>query len=152
MSETMKLPDGVSARTVYLARDEREFSSVRDAVEYNEDLARAEAATAALESGATVYDAAVISSRFKQHPPHEALKRITASTPLIISYWQCRDNPGYRVGRFLPDGDVYVSGDAGGYSGPYGSSVTIRDLVRYVEDTLRKHPELEATHAQPAEG
>lgn len=139
MAETTNLPEGVRAETVFLARDERKFSSVREAVEHNEDLARSERATEALRNGASVYDAVKINSRFPHHDVPEILKRITAETPLIISYWQCRDTPEYQVIALDQSGDAYVSGDS------YGNRVNFRDLARYAADTLAKHPHLAAT-------
>lgn len=144
-SRAPSLPEGVTARTVYVALDGSEHSSVRGAADKNEAIARAERANAMLADGATVYDAARAWSWMDNPTIPEVLRRITKDTPLIISHWQCRDTPGYSVCRFENDEYyVYVGGDAGSWSGPYGSKITLADIARYAEDTLRKHPELAA--------
>lgn len=145
------LPEGVTAKTVYVARNGKEHDDPRGALEANEDIARAEAANALLQAGATVWEAARAWSRWPQHEPPPILKQITKDTPLIISHWQCRDEPGYRVISFQDDAyHIYVGGDAGSWSGPYGNRMPIGDLAAYVENTLRKHPEL-AVPPPPAE-
>ncbi|MGW9250496.1 hypothetical protein [Streptomyces badius] len=138
-----RLPDGVTTRTVYVALDGSEHGSVRGAVDKNEAIARAERANAMLAAGATVYDAARAWSWMDNPSIPDVLRKVTKDTPLIISHWQCRDTPGYTVCHFENDEYfVYVGGDAGSWSGPYGSKITLADIARYAEDTLRKHPEL----------
>ncbi len=149
MAETKQLPDGVTARTVYVARDGREFHSILSAVHHNEDLGRAEAATAILHGGGSVYDAALAAGRTK---PAAILQSITAATPLVISHWQCRDTPGYTVARFDSPYTLFVGGDAGSWSRPYGAEVTLEELARYAEDTFRRFPDLAVPSPIRSEG
>lgn len=149
-----ELPDGVTARTVYVAIDGSEHHSVRGAVDKNAAISRAERANAMLAAGASVYDAARVWSWMDNPSVPEVLRKLTKDTPLIISYWQCRDTPGYTVCRFEDDGyHVFVGGDAGSWSGSYGNKLTLADIARFAEDTLSKHPELasQGTAARSAE-
>jgi hypothetical protein len=134
---------------VCVARDGREFHSITSAVHHNEDLDHAEAATAILHGGGTVYDAALAAGRTK---PADILRSITTATPLVISHWQCRDTPGYTVARFDSPYTLFVGGDAGSWSGPYGAEVTLEELARYAEDTIRRYPEIAARSAAPTDG
>lgn len=136
-------PEGVGFEISYVAQDGSTHHSVRSAVERNESIARAQAATDLLAAGASVWEAARAWSPFPDPKLPEVLKLITKDTPLIISHWQCRDEPGYKVCRFEDDGYyIFVGGDAGSWSGSYGSKVMLLDLARYADDTLRKHPNL----------
>jgi len=76
------------------------------------------------------------------------LKAINKDTQLIISHWQCRDEPGYKPVRIELDGAIFVYGNAGSWSGPYGGKVKLSDLLRYYRDTKREL----AARAKRAEG
>ncbi len=56
------------------------------------------------------------------------LDEVYQSTQLVIPLWQCRDTPGYRPLHVTPDGNVYVWGDAGAWSGPYGHACSAREV------------------------
>ena len=71
-------------------------------------------------------------------PAYHGLAEVTKDTKLIISHWQCRDQPGYQPRHVDSDGMVYVSGDAGSWSGPYGSKCSPQDVARYWLDTKAK--------------
>jgi len=59
------------------------------------------------------------------------LDSIFASTKLVISHWQCRDQPGYSPIDVRPDGLVRVFGDAGSWSGPYGNWCSLHEIAEY---------------------
>ena len=69
----------------------------------------------------------------------EILYSVTSESKLVVSHWQCRDTPGYKPIRFLPGLSMRVWGDAGSWSGPYGGTVKLADLVQYA---LHKNSEL----------
>jgi hypothetical protein len=139
-------PEGVSFEVSYVAQDGSRHHDVRSAVERNDSIVRTQAATDLLAAGASVWEAARAWSPFPDPKLPDVLKYITKDTPLIISHWQCRDEPGYKVCRFEEDGYyIFVGGDVGSWSGSYGSKITLLDLARYAEDTLRKHPHLAST-------
>ena len=102
-----------------------------------EDL---EVANEMLESGATVWSALVRANARAAYdwakvcgPSYEEpLSKLTKDTKLTISHWQSQDTPGYSPVRITKRGDVFVFGDAGSWSGPYGDNVSLKDLCRYV--------------------
>jgi len=63
------------------------------------------------------------------------LERVTQKTKMVISHWQCSDNAGYSPQYFLSNLTLFVHGDAGVWSGSYGSNVKLADLVRYAKIT-----------------
>lgn len=129
-----ELPEGVRAKTIYIARDDSKHAYLEWAVDRNRLLDRLAEANRVLEAGGSVY-AAAEAAGFHGHD--ETLKRITKDTPLVISHWQCRDTPGYRVCEFRPDG-IHVWGDAGSWSGPYGNVIPLATVAAYAKDTLAR--------------
>lgn len=63
------------------------------------------------------------------------LMRITKDTGLVIEHWQCKSRPGYKPLELDHECRVWVYGDAGSWSGPYGNWVTLKDLLRYARAT-----------------
>lgn len=59
------------------------------------------------------------------------LYKITKDTKLVIEHWQCKDNPGYQIHMIDRHMRYHARGDVGSWSGLYGSSITIHELVRY---------------------
>lgn len=114
--------------------DGKVYTWERGAVCHQEDIDRSELANAALESGKSIAECMRIWGRNEIAPVFD---RMTKDTPLIISHWQCRDTPGYKVCRFEP-GEIFVHGDAGSARGGYGSMMSALDLQRYAEDTFRR--------------
>lgn len=103
----------------------------------------AKLATLALEGGSDLADAyALFYSLAYEFSIDEgtraALVGVTRKSKLVISYWQCSDKAGYQPWRINPDGSIYVHGDVGSWSGPYGGDVNPRDLIRYIEDTRQR--------------
>lgn len=139
---TEPLPPGIRTETAYVARDDSRHRYLDDAVRRNQNLDEIDAANALLEAGAALYDA--VKAWGRSEPP-DVLRQINKDTPLIISHWQCSDDPAYKVCKFDLRG-IWVWGDPGKWSGPYGNFVSVRDLERYVETTLKKHPCLALSH------
>ena len=128
--------------TRYRAIDGREFPCEEQCIDWEQWLEDLDAANTMLANGATVWDAMC---RAKVRCGYDwstvcrkqwmaALSGLTRSTKLVISHWQCRDTPGYSPIRILPNERLWVAGDAGSWSGPYGREVEIRDLARYAND------------------
>lgn len=125
--------------------DGQVFTFESSAVDHQDRLDRAELATKALRDGASVGVALRDHGFMHSSQPLHELDDMFTTSELIISYWQCRDTPGYQPYAILPDGSVMVGGDAGSWSGGYSSPVHPRDLVRYWVDTkaqLAKYPGL----------
>ncbi len=76
-----------------------------------------------------------ILDRFGGAVPDDILYRVTKDSRLSIPHWQCHDAPGYRPTRFLRGlGSLWVFGDVGSWSGPYGGEVRLAYLVRYAKN------------------
>lgn len=115
--------------------DGKLFTIEASAVDHQERIERAARATAAIESGCSVGVALRDHGFIHPAQPHHELDDLYANSELIISYWQCCETPGYKPSTVRFDGCVYVSGDAGSWTGAYGGHVEIRELVRYWTDT-----------------
>ncbi len=112
--------------------DGKEHSSFGVAAGWEAKRADAATATDLLEMGLSVANCL----RAIRYAPDidPILERVTKDTQLVISHWQCKDTPGYKVARFLPGGRVFVYGDAGSWDGPYGGDVKIDSLTRYAKE------------------
>lgn len=124
--------------TVYVTEDGKHHSRESEAQEWAEWLDDLSAANEMFRNGSTLLAAinrACQSASWKclYDGPEEAaiLAKITKDTGFVISHWQCRYTPGYKVCDLLPDDKLYVYGDAGSWSGPYGGRVSVSDLIRY---------------------
>lgn len=112
--------------------DGEEHYSIEAAQRHVEQIVRVNRANSVLNSGGSVADALrAFSTRGDIDP---ILERVNKETKLVISYWQCRETPGYQPREFHVNGQLWVYGDAGGHTGSYGNEVTISDLVRYAKD------------------
>lgn len=117
--------------------DGKVFTILSAAEHWQVSLNGAVVANRMLESGANLRDCMLcggLASREAMERMPE-LAEVTKDTKLIIRYWQCRDEPGYRPSEIQADGDVFVYGDAGSWSGPYGNACSLRDIVTYWADT-----------------
>jgi hypothetical protein len=120
--------------TKYRTTDEKEFSHPDWADEHQLNVDRAEKATELLNAGNSILAALSESGlREAEHIP-ELMAKVTKDSKLVISYWQCRDTPGYSPNRIRHDGLIYCYGNAGSWSGPYGGWVPLQDLERYAKD------------------
>ncbi len=122
----------------FVAEDGKEFSVKEEALRWDERIIQARAATEAFREGATFLEAVERSewAKIDGEEHREILNRITRDTKLIISYLQGRDTPGYKVTRFDTDGSIGVYGDAGSWSGPYGSSLGLFSIIIYAKETF----------------
>jgi len=108
--------------------------STRESAEYDEELyLKIEKANERFQNGENLYDV-LKDLGVARYRLHKILKKINRDTKLKIPHWQCRNTPGYQVIKINPDLTIFVHGDAGSWSGPYGENVTIEDLVRYMNN------------------
>ena len=101
------------------------------AADYQFALDRAEAANEMLKEGFSVGQ---ILEHFEWPVDDPILNDVTKDSKLVIWHWQCRDTPGYQPIRFNRDFTLYVAGDAGSWSGPYGDDVRLSCLVGYAKN------------------
>ena len=118
--------------TRWKTSDGKEHTCCEWAYEWEVKIESAAKATEMLEAGHSVADC--LRDMAYKLEIDQILEQVTKKTQLVISHWQCRDTPGYKVTRFLPGGGVIVYGDAGSLSGAYGGDVSISDLIRYAKD------------------
>lgn len=126
--------------TMYETSDGDLHRSVEQATFSQGRIEATRKAMAQFEAGASLR-AALLSNNLIRPDSYPELEDLVAKSELVIEHWQCRTQPGYRVVKLLKDGDVYVFGDAGSWSGPYGNQCTLRDVVRYWLDTKRRADE-----------
>lgn len=99
---------------------------------------RAAHANAILNNGGSVLQAMTEAGYpVPDHDEKALLACITKKTDISIRYWQCRDEPGYRVQYFTTNGNVHLYGDVGSWTGSYGGTIPVSDLIRHMQDTLR---------------
>ena len=117
---------------------DREIHRSRSAAEWHQQrLDGCTTANRMLDDGASV-GASLRAGGLLPDGVYPELDEVFASTKLVISHWQCRDQSGYQPTRITSDGGVYVFGDAGSWSGPYGAVCSPQDLVRYFVDTKKR--------------
>ena len=63
--------------------------------------------------------------------PDEILDQVTKDSKLVVSHWQCCNEPGYQARYFEPGMSIYVYGNAGSWGGSYGGTMSVADLARY---------------------
>lgn len=96
-----------------------------------EDIEQAKWASERLEEGWSI---AKIFKAVGRSIPDEILNQVTKDSKLVVSHWQCRDEPGYQPRYFKPGMSIYAYGNAGSWLGPYGDTMTVADLVRYARN------------------
>lgn len=131
------------AVTMFETSDGKKHSWELQAKAWERAINAAKLATLALEGGSDLADACSLFYSLAydfsiDEATRAALVGVTRKSKLVIAYWQCSDKPGYRPVRFNPDGSVYVHGDVGCWTGPYGCDVNPRDLIRYIETTRER--------------
>ena len=130
------------AITVYETSDGKRHDLERSARDWERAIGAAREATSMLRSGV---DLATCYSHFYRvaygfelaEQTASALTGLTQRSMFVVSYWQCRDTPGYQPIGILPDGRIDVWGDAGSWSGPYGSPMGTTELLRVLDETRR---------------
>lgn len=132
--------------TMYEAEDGKQFRYEDQCLRHEEECANLKAANELLNSGATLMQAL---ERF--HMTHKwwdsgltdedkaVLSRMTKDTGLRVRHWQCSDVAGYKPCELDLGGRVYLWGDAGCWSGPYGGWAQLDCLLRYAHETFQEH-------------
>ena len=118
--------------TCWKTEDGKVFEYESSAEYHQENLNAAARANEVFKAGGTVADGLRAAGFAGDIDP--VLERVTNETQLVILHWQCRQTPGYKPHGFECGLSMYVGGDAGSWSGPYGNSVPISDLVQYAND------------------
>ena len=117
--------------TRWTTSDGEDHCSLSAAEYHAGQMDKAAKANAVLESGGSIADALRAAEWVYSDGVPEVLERVTKESRLVIEHWQCRDTPGYQVRHFTTNRDIYVHGNAGCWSGSYGSRVSLADLTRY---------------------
>lgn len=117
--------------TRWVTSDGKDHCSLSAAEYHAGQMDKAAKASAVLEAGGSVADALRAADWTYASAVPEVLERVTKESKLVIEHWQCRDTPGYQVRYFTSARDLYVHGNAGCWSGGYGSRVSLADLARY---------------------
>jgi hypothetical protein len=130
--ETVSVPRRIDC---WKCSDGRIFERESWAIDWQRDLDNTAKANEALETGESVGECLVIRGTKREYVP-EVLFKITRNSGIVIRHWQGQEKAGYKVCEFKPNGDVFVFGHAGCWSGAYGCDISVRDLARYVESTL----------------
>lgn len=128
------MSERVECVTMWRTEDQKLHPSEDAAERWADHLEAVEAGNALLSSGASV--AAAARRAGIPVPDGSVLERITTHTPLIVSHYQCRDQPGYKVVHINSDDTLHVFGHAGSWSGAYGNHEGWRDVERYAAHTL----------------
>ena len=131
---------------MYEADDGKQFRTEAQCLEYEQQWADLAAATDMLNNGATLM--AALTRAHQTRPWWDSglsledkviLMTTTKDTGFVVSHWQCSDKPIYKPCGLNHSGQVRLWGDAGCWSGPYGSWVGLADLLRYARRTVREH-------------
>jgi len=115
------------------AEDGKIFEQEDRAINYQKVIEQTRRANKVFENGVSVAEAMRIAGYEYEIDP--MLEHITKNTKLVISHWQCRDEPGY-MPQYFEDGlcSMFVYGYAGSWSGAYGNSVKLNDLIMYANN------------------
>jgi hypothetical protein len=125
----------------YESRDGCLFHGDSACVEHERRLDNTDAANVMLRDGSDLDSAYFVSRGCDSSLPESiraVLRTVTMRTKIAIPHWQCRDEAGYSVRKIEPDGTVFVFGDVGSWSGPWGRQVSIAELVDYVTTTRER--------------
>lgn len=113
--------------------DGRVFDDFGWADRHQKDLWSLRVANERLDAGDTIAEC-LRSAHYLGHID-PVFEKISKETKLVISHWQCKDIPGYQPCYFhLGLMDMHVAGDAGAWSGPWGTKVSLREIASYAED------------------
>ena len=122
------------------ARDGKDFPYEGAALAHESELDKCAAADFEIATGGSLWEALKTIGESGNHEEHsELLSTVTKATGFSVSHWQCREEPGYSLGRRGTDGRWYLGGDAGSWSGGFGEFVTVGDLIRYALNTVEKY-------------
>jgi len=126
--------------TKYIAEDGAEFRTAEECVQHEQLVERVYRANLMLEEGRSLLECLEAAGFHVASDNRPILAQIAKDTGLSISHWQCRDEPGYKPQYLTIKGTVYVWGNAGSWSGPYGGLCSQEDVVRYWKETYKVKP------------
>ena len=120
------------------ADDGKRFPTESGCLNYEQMCSDVAAANNMLSNGATLMAALIRANQTRpwwdeslNAEDKALLMRITKETGFAVCHWQLSNKPAYKPCEINSEGSVHLFGDAGGWSGPYGGWVTVRDLLRY---------------------
>lgn len=122
--------------TMYEAEDGKLFRTEAACLEYEQQCRDPQSANEMLANGATLM--AVLTRANQSRPWWDSglkledkliLMKATKDTGFVVSHWQCREGPQYKVCRVNNDGHVLLHGDT------YGCFVSLSELLRYAHQT-----------------
>ena len=113
----------------YVCTDGREFSTMNGAEYHQGEIVKSEKANAILEAGGSVAD--VLRGSDWNYDIPAVLEQLTKQSKLVVSFWQCIDDPVYGIYHFTASRKVHLWGGKAGWPGYYGGDVTLTDLQRY---------------------
>ena len=138
----------------FLTSDREIHNNLVSAETHQRRLDGAVRATAMLEEGASL-GAALRAGGFIGEKSYPELDAVTKGTKLVISHWQCKDTPGYSPCSVDHQGRVWVWGDVGSWTGPYGNWCWPGEIVDYINralETAKRHAEYERKRAEVSRG
>jgi hypothetical protein len=119
---------------MYEAENGALFRTEAECMEHERRCAAVEVATEMISRGAPLSEVLVHAGVLAPDDARvKKLEGITKDTRLIIPHWQCSERRGYGPVRVGLDGRIYLHGDAGAWSGPYGAWIGLAELIRYVD-------------------
>jgi hypothetical protein len=118
----------------FLTSDREMHRTFAGAADHQRRLDGAALANKMLEDGASL-GSALRAGGFIQNGTFPELDEVNKDTKLVISHWQCSDKPGYQPREIDYKGRVRCWGDAGSWSGPWGSWCEPQDIVRHAQQT-----------------
>ncbi len=136
--------------TMYEAEDGEAFYSEKQCLTHEKALADVRLANQMLKDGCNLFDVLTVaggdfpSTKCLSEEDKAILRSMTKDTGVTIEHWQCSDKPAYKAilipypKRGCAGDSVQMHGDVGRWSGPYGSKVTVKDLIRYARATFEK--------------
>ena len=131
--------------TMYEAKDGTQFQREDECLEYELQCDDLVAANDMLKNGATLMAALTRAHQTRQWwdsgmslEDKVILMKTTKDTGFVVSHWQCSNKHAYKPCSLSHAGNVLLSGDAGGWSGPYGNWISLEELLRYARNTARE--------------
>lgn len=117
--------------------DRRLHDDIRAAELHEGHLRKCRLSTQLIHEGKSLAEVLEATGEMQWHEKNrDVLSLITNDVGLIISHWQCQDNPGYRLCRRENSGKFWVSGDSGSWSGYYGNEMSLEDIIYHARDTM----------------
>lgn len=138
--------------TKYVADDGKEFRSEKECLEHEYFVREVEKVSAKFSKGASLLNCLQEISQLSyegqglylglEMPSEntEVLAAINNEFKFYIPHWQCAETPGYKLISIEYTGysvQLFIYGDAGSWSGPYGSRCGLGDTLRYAANTLK---------------